>query len=67
MCLLQGKTVTAEMAGSCSKCSLFLNTCMPIIEGGFLFGECDNDYCSECPVYEECWANGEEVKIYAYN
>ncbi len=65
MCLLQGKNVTPEMAGICNKCSLYLNTCMPVVDHGFLFGECDYDYCSECVVYEDCWALGKEVKTYA--
>ncbi len=55
VCILQGRRITPEMPGACSKCSLYLNTCSPVIENGFLVGaECDNDYCSDCPYYEEC-------------
>ncbi|QFJ54333.1 hypothetical protein [Pseudobutyrivibrio xylanivorans] len=54
MCLLQGVSITPEMAGTCRFCSLYLNTCMPIVDNGFVFGECDKDYCIECPCYGEC-------------
>lgn len=54
MCLLQGKDVTPEMPGICWRCSLYLNTCSPIIDHGFLFGECDEDYCCYCALYDEC-------------
>ena len=26
---------------------------------GYLFGECDNDFCEECPYYEDCNSYGE--------
>lgn len=56
-CLLQGKSVTPEMPGACGRCSLYLNTCMPIVQYGFLTGsECDYNYCEFCPFYEECGA-----------
>lgn len=57
MCLLEGKSVTPEMAGVCHKCCLYLNTCKPSISEGLLVGtECsDNDnYCEFCPNYEIC-------------
>lgn len=54
-CLLQGMPVTPEMPGACSRCNLYLDTCMPIVQYGFLAGaECDCDYCECCPLYEEC-------------
>ena len=58
---MQGRSVTPEIAGICNKCSLYLNTCMPVIDHGFLYGECDNDYCSECYLSEDCgtWKGGE--------
>ena len=66
MCLMQGKRVYPEIAGVCNRCSLYLSTCMPIVDHGYLFGECDNDYCCECPLYEDCGAaNSEEVNYYA--
>lgn len=55
-CLLQGMPVTPEMPGACARCSLYLNTCMPVVQYGFLAGECDSDYCCDCPLYEECGA-----------
>ena len=46
VCILQGKSITPEMPGACNRCGLYLNTCSPIIENGFLVGaECDYDYC----------------------
>ena len=57
MCLMEGKTLSPEVAGTCNLCSLYLNTCLPIVtNNGWVFGECDNiDYCMECVVYEECY------------
>ena len=55
MCLLEGKTVTPEMPGVCHKCCLYLNTCSPVVDNGYLTGaECDYFYCEDCPYYEEC-------------
>ena len=55
VCLLQDMSITPEMAGECSRCSLYLTTCSPIIQNGFLVGaECDADYCCYCSHYEEC-------------
>ena len=61
VCILQGKSVTPEMPGACSRCGLYLNTCSPIIENGFLVGaECDYDYCCDCPHDEDCgWQKGD--------
>lgn len=54
-CILQGQSVTPEMPGYCYKCYLYLNTCSPIIENGYLTGaECDENYCEYCPYYEVC-------------
>lgn len=56
-CLLQGKSVTPGMPGVCAGCILYLETCKPVIENGYLSGaECDMDYCEFCPLYEECGA-----------
>lgn len=56
-CLLQGMPVTPEMPGVCGRCSLYLDICLPVIEGGYLSGaECDMDYCEFCPFYEQCGA-----------
>ena len=65
-CLMQGRSVSPEIAGTCNNCSLYLNSCMPVVDHGFLFGECDNDYCCECPVYDDCSSYGEEVNVYDY-
>lgn len=55
VCILQGQKVTPEMPGICSRCSLYLNTCSPIIENGFLVGaECDYDYCCDCSYFDVC-------------
>ena len=55
VCILQGQRITPEMPGACSKCNLYLSTCLPMILNGFLVGaECDDDYCCNCPHYEEC-------------
>lgn len=55
VCILQGKRVTPEMPGICSECCLYLGTCLPIIQGGYITGaECDESYCEYCPVYEDC-------------
>lgn len=57
MCLLEGVAITTDMPGYCSSsCVLFLNTCLPRISEGLLTGcECyGDDYCSFCPVYEDC-------------
>ena len=56
-CLLQGAHITPEMPGACVQCGLYLNTCMPTVQNGFLVGsECDYDYCCDCPFSEECGA-----------
>lgn len=54
-CILQGCPVTPEMPGMCSGCSLYLETCLPVIRDGWLSGsECDADYCECCPYFGEC-------------
>ena len=57
MCLMKGKTLSPEIAGTCNFCTLYLNTCIPVVENnGLVFGECDEiDYCMECVVYEDCY------------
>lgn len=57
VCILQGRRIAPEMPGVCHRCCLYLNTCMPSIDNGYLVGtECaDNDnYCDWCPYYEDC-------------
>lgn len=63
VCILQGRGITPEMPGACSRCSLYLNTCLPSVKNGYLVGsECDYDYCCDCPYYEACGAwKGEAI------
>ena len=63
MCLMQDKAVTPEIAGVCAKCCLYLSTFMPVVQYGYLFGECDNDYCCECPYIEDCGSYGKDVRV----
>jgi hypothetical protein len=58
-CVLHGRNITPEMPSPCKKCSLYLNTCMPLIQNGFIYGECDFDYCEWCSsdICEECYVN----------
>jgi len=66
MCLMDGKSVTPEMDCYCRRCSLYLETCKPIVFNGFIFGECDRDFCDECQSYEKCISN-KEVPDYGKN
>jgi hypothetical protein len=55
VCILQGQSVTPEMPGNCYKCFMYLSTCSPVIENGYLTGaECDENYCEYCLYYETC-------------
>lgn len=55
VCILQGQAITPEMPGICHECILYLNTCVPVIEYGYLTGsECDMSFCEFCKNYEEC-------------
>ena len=55
MCMMNLKPVD-EHSCPCSNCPEYLNSCMPIIVNGFIFGECDLYYCEFCSSYEECTA-----------
>lgn len=60
MCKFQGKPV-GEYCSCCRECSLYLNTCIPVVIGSYVAGECDFDFCGYCPCYEECtdiWGKG---------
>lgn len=64
MCRFQGKPV-GEYCSCCQECPLYLNTCVPIVIGGFVSAECDFNFCDYCPCYGECeviW--GKEVFNY---
>ena len=68
VCILQGKSITPEMPGVCNRCSLYLNTCCPVVDNGYLTGaECDYDYCQDCPCYEECGRYKGETLCYYKN
>lgn len=52
MCLMHRKPV---VYAPCNHCPEFLNSCMPLILDGFIFGECDDfSYCEWCAFYGEC-------------
>lgn len=54
-CMLQGQSITPDMPGICRECTLYLNSCLPVVDNGFLVGaECDDSYCEFCPNYEWC-------------
>lgn len=57
MCLMAGRTLPPEIAGTCNNCSCYLSVCMPVItDTGMIFGECDSlDYCDECVLWEDCY------------
>lgn len=39
----------------CGRCTLFMETCNPIIINGYVCGgECDYDYCPYCGFYDDC-------------
>lgn len=51
MCLMNQKPV---IYAPCNRCPEFLNSCMPVVVGGYLWGECDLCYCEWCGCYEKC-------------
>lgn len=51
MCLMNQKPV---IYAPCNCCPEFLNSCMPVVVGGYLWGECDLCYCEWCGYYEKC-------------
>lgn len=55
MCMMNQKPVIYE---PCNVCPEYLNSCMPIVVGGCLYGECDRDYCEWCRYYNECMKGG---------
>ncbi|MDF2950706.1 MAG: hypothetical protein K0S18_289 [Anaerocolumna sp.] len=63
-CLLQGIHITPVMPSPCNRCSLYLNTCMPLIVNSYICGECDYEYCEWCDaeIYDECYI--ESCKLY---
>ena len=60
MCMMNQKPV---IYAPCSHCPEYLNSCMPLVMNGFIFGECDNySYCEFCGCYEECLNGGERLE-----
>ena len=56
MCLMNQKPV---IYAPCNSCPEFLNSCMPLILNGIIYGECDDfSYCEFCGCYEECTTPG---------
>lgn len=53
-CKLQKKPVSEDMNAQCSRCTEYLTSCMPVIIDGYLYGECDESYCSNCAYNGEC-------------
>lgn len=51
MCLMNQKPV---IYAPCNRCPEFLNSCMPVVVGGYLWGECDLCYCEWCGYYGKC-------------
>lgn len=55
ICILQGHSITSDMPGICHECSLYLESCVPVVINGFLTGaECDESYCEFCSNYDLC-------------
>ncbi len=55
MCMKNNQSVN-ELCSPCGRCPEFLNSCKPLIVGGYVFGECDMNYCEFCD--QECEERG---------
>ncbi len=55
MCMKNFEPVN-EFCSPCGRCPEYLNTCKPLIIGGYVFGECDMNYCEFCD--QECEERG---------
>lgn len=53
MCMKNYQPVS-EYNSPCGTCPEYLNSCMPVIVEGYIFGECDLSYCEFCSYYAEC-------------
>lgn len=53
MCMMNNHLV-GEYGTPCGSCPEYLNSCRPVIVGGYIFGECDLCYCEFCRYYEKC-------------
>lgn len=62
MCLKNYQPVS-EYNSPCGSCPEYLNSCMPVILDGFIFGECDLCYCEWCSCYEECMNGGSGYEV----
>ena len=57
MCMMNNQSV-GEYNSPCGSCPEYLNSCMPVIINGFIFGECDLYYCEFCHCNENCMNGG---------
>ena len=57
MCLMNQQPISGYNS-PCGQCPEYLNTCLPIVISGYLWGECDQCYCEFCSYYEECTTPG---------
>lgn len=53
MCLRNNQSVN-EYSSPCGRCPEYLNSCMPVIVEGYIFGECDLYYCEFCELFNKC-------------
>lgn len=67
MCLKNNEPVNVYNS-PCSNCPDYLNSCMPIISNGYIWGECDLCYCEWCDCYDECMERiDESMKLHNYD
>ena len=52
MCMMNNQPVSTYCS-PCVKCPEYLNSCLPVIINGFIYGECDFVACEFCN-YEDC-------------
>ena len=52
MCLINYQPVN-EYCCPCGNCPEYLNSCLPVIINGLIYGECDLVACEFCN-YEDC-------------
>jgi len=64
MCLKNNQPVN-EYCCPCGTCAEFLNSCMPVVINGFIFGECDLCYCEFCNYYSTCFATRNDTAYHS--
>lgn len=65
MCLKNYQPVN-EYSNPCGSCPEYLNSCMSVVNEGFLV-ECNLYYCEWCSCYEECMNGGMVMKLLNYD